>query len=150
MSIDSTSSSTINRKKTLKATLSQSDRYTNRQSNVLVNSRTMSFAEDTSDDQIADLSNLPYMPTKAAHLSKRNRRFSELKPPIIQQTQPTNPDRRNSIPQINFGSLLPNAFRSNRHSIKTHNNKYALLHYFTLRVYETQMTMIMIRIYYRY
>lgn len=136
MSIDSTSSSTINRKKTLKTTLSQSDRYpystTNRQSNVLVNSRTMSFAEDTSDDKIADLSSLPYMSAKAAHLSKRNRRFSELKPPIIQQNQPTNSDRRNSIPQINFGSLLPNAFRSNKHSIKTQNNKYAMLYYFTL------------------
>lgn len=131
MSIDSTSSASINRKNILTTTLSQPDRYPystmNRSSNFLINSRTMSFAEETSGDQVTDLSSLPHTARKLpTTLSKRNRRFSELKPPIIQQNQTANSDRRNSIPQINFGSLLPNAFRSNKHPIKT-NNKYATI-----------------------
>lgn len=119
MSIDSTSS-TIYRKKNLKSTLSQSDNYPysrhslkNYKQLSLINSETMSGVEENSTDILTDLSSLPYIPCKQA--DKRNRRFSELKPSVAQGT---NSDRRNSIPQLNFSSLLPNAFRSNKHQHK--------------------------------
>lgn len=126
MSIDSTSSTNIYRQRPYKTALSQSDHYPysimDRQSQLLLNTRSLSVAEESSGDTLADLSSLPHMPAKATNISKRHRRFSELKPPIIQQPQTVSSDRRNSIPQIHFGSLLPNAFRT-----KKTNNKYATI-----------------------
>ncbi|CAF1233109.1 unnamed protein product [Adineta ricciae] len=77
--------------------------------------RTASSQEETSDDILTDLSSMPYMTCKQV-THKRNRRFSELKPAHIQQVQNKNSERRNSTSQINFGALLPNPFRSNKHS----------------------------------
>lgn len=123
MSIDSTSTTTY-RRRTLKSTLSQSNNYSYSRNSLkhppkqsLINSQTMSIAEDNSADILTDLSSLPYIPYKQDD-SKRNRRFSELKPTL---SQGSNSDRRNSIPQLSFSSLLPNAFRSNKHQSKTSN-----------------------------
>jgi hypothetical protein len=119
MSIDSTSSSTIYRKKPLKSVLSQSDNFSF--SRHLLNdcqqNRKMSATEENPGDILTDLSSLPHIPYKEIN-NKRNRRFSELKPTLIQKNQGTNSERRNSTPQIHFSALLPNAFRSNKHQHK--------------------------------
>ncbi len=125
MSIDSRSSSTFFRKKTLESSLSQSDnspfsRYSlkHRPNKPLIKTRTMSVSEENSGDILTDLSSLPYKQDN----NKRPRRFSELKPGLIQlNPPPTNSDRdrRNSIPQINFNSLLPNHFRSHKQCYKS-------------------------------
>jgi hypothetical protein len=124
MSIDSTSSSTIARKKTLKSILSQSDDYSYSRHSLkdhprqsLINNQVMSAAEEHSGDIVNDLSSLPYIPDQQINI-KRSRRFSELKPSLFQQTQGKNSERRNSTSQINFSFLLPNAFRSNKHQHK--------------------------------
>ncbi|CAF0962341.1 unnamed protein product [Adineta ricciae] len=77
--------------------------------------RTASSQEEISDDILTDLSSMPYTTCKQV-THKRNRRFSELKPAHIQQVQNKNSERRNSTSQINFSALLPNPFRSNKHS----------------------------------
>jgi hypothetical protein len=116
MSIDSTSS---NRKKILKSTLSQSDNYAysrrslkQNQEQPQLKKRTMSFSEEISGDILTDLSSAPLISLKQDN-NKRNRRFSELK--TSSENQASNSERRNSTPQINFSSLLPNPFRSNKH-----------------------------------
>jgi hypothetical protein len=121
MSIDSTSSSSVHRKKTLTSTLSQSDNYpfskhslkdcpTRSQS-----TNRLSVSEESSGDILTNLSTpLPYNPHQQINV-KRNRRFSELKPSLLQDS---NSDRRNSTSQISFSSLLPNPFRSNKHHHK--------------------------------
>jgi hypothetical protein len=75
----------------------------------------MSVSEETpGGDILTDLSTtLPYQQIKINH--KRNRRFSELKPSILHDS---NSDRRNSISQISLSSLLPNPFRSNKYHHK--------------------------------
>ena len=80
----------------------------------------MSVSEENSDDILTDLSSLPYMPHKQ-DLNRRVRRFSELKPNLIQAIPESNTDRdrRNSTPHLNFSSLLPNHFRSHKHAYKT-------------------------------
>jgi hypothetical protein len=127
MSIDSKSSSTIYDKKTLKSTLSQPDHSLFSRFSLQIrpeksssNNRRMSVSEETSGDILTDLSSLPYMPNKQ-DMNKRHRRFSELKPGLNQSLPITNSDRdrRNSIPQINFSSLLPNHFRSHKHNHKS-------------------------------
>ncbi|CAF3694437.1 unnamed protein product [Rotaria sp. Silwood1] len=121
MSIDSTSKS-IHCKKTLKSSLSQSDSYPYSRHSLkdchnhsFSKSRTMSISEETSGDLLTDLSSLPYNSYKQPN-NKCSRRFSELKPPLIQQTQKTNNERRNSMPQINLGFLLPYPFRTKKTS----------------------------------
>ncbi|CAF3779930.1 unnamed protein product [Rotaria sp. Silwood1] len=123
MSIDSTSKS-IHCKKTLKSSLSQSDSYPYSRHSLkdchnhsFSKSRTMSISEETSGDLLTDLSSLPYNSYKQPN-NKCSRRFSELKPPLIQQTQKTNNERRNSMPQINLGFLLPYPFRTKKHHHK--------------------------------
>jgi hypothetical protein len=129
MSIDSTSSS-VYRKKILQSTLSQPAHYPyskyllkDHQQQPVRNSRAMSMTEENSGDILTDLTSLPCIPSKQVNNRQRNRRFSELKPPpqpppVNQQTQKINSDRRNSIPQLSFSSLLPSAFRSNKHQHK--------------------------------
>ena len=130
MSIDSTSS-TIHCKKALKSSLSQTDNhpYTRHslkdcQNRSHTKIRTMSTTEETSGDLLTDLSSLPFHSNKQTN-QRFNRRFSESKPPLVQiQQQPQQPpivnhsERRNSIPQISFSSLLPNPFRSKKHQHK--------------------------------
>jgi len=119
MSIDSTSPSTVYRKKPLKSVLSQSDNfpYSRHSLKGPQKNRKMSTAEENSGDILTDLSSLPHIPYKQSN-NKRSRRFSELKPSLIQQTQGKFSERRNSTPQIHFSALLPNAFRSNKHQHK--------------------------------
>ncbi len=122
MSIDPTSSSSVHRKKILTSTLSQSENYPfsrhslkDRLTRSHSSARTMSVSEETpGGDILTDLSTtLPYQQIKINH--KRNRRFSELKPSILHDS---NSDRRNSISQISLSSLLPNPFRSNKYHHK--------------------------------
>ena len=122
MSIDSTSKANIYRKKTMNSAFSQSDKHPysrlslkSSQQRTHSMQRTASSQEELSDDILTDLSSMPYMTCKQV-THKRNRRFSELKPAHIQQVQKKNSERRNSTSQINFGALLPNPFRSNKHS----------------------------------
>ncbi|CAF1286390.1 unnamed protein product [Adineta steineri] len=121
MSIDSTTKSSIYRKKTMKPTLSQSDNHPysrnllkNHQQRSHSMQRTTSSTEEISGDILTDLSSAPYM-TNSKISNKRNRRYSELKPSHIKQVQATHSERRNSASQINFSALLPNPFRSNKH-----------------------------------
>ena len=72
----------------------------------------MSVSEETPGSDI--LTDLPYNAYQQIN-HKRNRRFSELKPSIHQDS---NSDRRNSISQISLSSLLPNPFRSNKYHHK--------------------------------
>jgi hypothetical protein len=126
MSVDSTSSSVLFGKKTLKSTLSQPDQTSSSRYSIKLRShkpatlqRTMPVSEETSGDILTDLSTLPYMPHKQ-DVDRRNRRFSELKPglTVTNSVPNTDRDRRNSTPQLNFSSLLPNHFRSHKHTHK--------------------------------
>ena len=122
MSIESTSRASLYRKKTMHPALSQSDDHpysrhslkTHQQRSHSMH-RTVSSTEEISGDILTDLSALPYMTYKPAN-HKRNRRFSELKPSHAQQVQSNHSERRNSTSQINFTALLPNLFRSHKHS----------------------------------
>lgn len=137
MSIDSTSSS-VHCKKALKSSLSQADNYPysrhslkDCQNRSCPKDRNMSISEETSGDLLTDLSSLPFNANKQID-HKFNRRFSEMKSPSVQQEQQQqrqrqqlqkfqpipHSERRNSMPQINFSSLLPNPFRSKKHQHK--------------------------------
>ncbi|CAF1039147.1 unnamed protein product [Rotaria sordida] len=143
MSINATPTSS-HCKKTLKSSLSQPDNYQYSRHSVkdchnhsFSKSRTMSISEETSTDLLTDLSSVPYNAYKQVN-NKNNRRFSELKPPLLQQTHGTNTERRNSTPQINLSFLLPYPFRSKKHqhkntikddtntSVNTFTNTYSL------------------------
>ncbi|CAF4963630.1 unnamed protein product, partial [Rotaria socialis] len=120
MSIDSTSAS-IHCKKALKSSLSQAENYPYSrhslkecQNRTLSKDRKMSMSEESSGDLLTELSSLPFKQIN----TKCNRRLSDLKSPLIQQNQVIHSGRRNSMPQISFGSLLPNPFRSKKHHHK--------------------------------
>lgn len=124
MSIDSTSSS-IHCKKALKSSLSQ-DNYSyssyllkDWENPPIPKSRTMSIVEEASGDLLTDLSSLPFNTNKTINHNDNNnkytRRFSELKPSLLEKNQQSNTGRRNSTPQLHFGALLPNPFRSKKH-----------------------------------
>ncbi|CAF0802125.1 unnamed protein product [Adineta steineri] len=81
--------------------------------------RTMSASEETSADTITELTSIPAYTNK--HSIKRDRRTSELKPPV-DHNDLTSSDRRNSTPQIYFSSLIPHAFRNAKHHHKTNTN----------------------------
>jgi hypothetical protein len=122
MSINTTSASTVHREKTLDPTLSQSENYSYsrypvkaRRQPSFIKNRRMSVGVQNSGDVLTHLSSLPSTLNKQENPTPM-RRFSELKPSLIQQVEkPKISERRNSTPHINLSALFPNPFRHNKH-----------------------------------